>query len=165
MPLPTMLIIDTLGVEITDSFHLADADSALEPGAIVTLARLTQGGAQGGDLPRPLGVVLEPGARLDSLLPHLAALDLICVAFPKFRDGRGFTLARALRERHGFTGAIRAVGPVLPDQAQALVACGVTQIETSDRHPPGQWAAFLAQAPHPAPAQLLNRLLTRAATT
>ena len=41
---------------------------------------------------------------------------LIALSFPKFADGRAFSTARLLREKHGFTGELRAVGAVLSDQ-------------------------------------------------
>jgi uncharacterized protein (DUF934 family) len=47
--------------------------------------------------------------------PHLDRLALVEVAFPKFRDGRGYSSARILREA-GYTGELRAQGDVLVDQ-------------------------------------------------
>ena len=60
-------------------------------------------------------VRIEPGDDVRQLLPHLGRLKLVEVAFPKFRDGRGYSSARILREA-GFTGEIRAAGDVLVDQ-------------------------------------------------
>lgn len=60
-------------------------------------------------------VRVEPGEDVRTLVPHLGRLKLIEVAFPKFRDGRGYSSARILREA-GFTGEIRAAGDVLVDQ-------------------------------------------------
>ena len=60
-------------------------------------------------------VRIEPGEDVRDLLPHLGRLKLVEVAFPKFRDGRGYSSARILREA-GFTGEIRAAGDVLVDQ-------------------------------------------------
>lgn len=154
-----MPLIDLTGREIADHFHALADDAPLTAGAIIPLARLLATDAS----PRPLGVVLQPGDRLDGLAAQLGRLDLICVAFPKFRDGRGFSTARALRNRHHFTGEIRAVGHVLPDQAQALVACGVTTIKTPAGHGPAEWTAFLS-APQAAPRQLLNRMMGRGAS-
>lgn len=48
--------------------------------------------------------------------PFLAQVALIAVEFPKFSDGRGYSLARLLRERYRFAGELRAVGDVLRDQ-------------------------------------------------
>ncbi|KAB7647585.1 DUF934 domain-containing protein [Polymorphobacter fuscus] len=60
-------------------------------------------------------VRIEPGDDVRALHPHFDRLKLVEVAFPKFRDGRGYSSARILREE-GFTGEIRAAGDVLVDQ-------------------------------------------------
>ena len=60
-------------------------------------------------------VRLDPADDARALVPHLGRLKLIEVAFPKFRDGRGYSSARILREA-GFKGEIRAAGDVLVDQ-------------------------------------------------
>ena len=60
-------------------------------------------------------VRLEPADNARALVPHLGRLKLIEIAFPKFRDGRGYSSANILREA-GFTGEIRAAGDVLVDQ-------------------------------------------------
>ena len=48
-----------------------------------------------------------------TLLPHLL---LVAVDFPKFTDGRGYSVAYLLRSRFGYRGELRAIGDVLPDQ-------------------------------------------------
>ena len=63
----------------------------------------------------------DDDARL--LLPHLGRLALIEVAFPKYRDGRGYSSARILREA-GYTGELRAAGDVLVDQIPFMRRCG-----------------------------------------
>lgn len=60
-------------------------------------------------------VRIEPGEDARTLLPHLGRLKLVEIAFPKFRDGRGYSSAAILREA-GFAGEIRAAGNVLVDQ-------------------------------------------------
>jgi uncharacterized protein (DUF934 family) len=60
-------------------------------------------------------VRIEPGEDARDLVAHLDRLKLVEVAFPKFRDGRGYSSAAVLRQA-GFTGEIRAVGDVLVDQ-------------------------------------------------
>src|SRR5579872_7524737 len=67
------------------------------------------------------GVIVGPTTRPEELAPFLPHLALIAIEFPKFRDGRGFSLARALREQHGFDGEIRAIGHLLPDQHAFLL--------------------------------------------
>jgi uncharacterized protein (DUF934 family) len=68
-------------------------------------------------------VRLEPDDDARALIPHLDRLSLIEVAFPKFRDGRGYSSARILREA-GYTGELRAQGDVLVDQIAFMKRCG-----------------------------------------
>ena len=68
-------------------------------------------------------VRLEPDEDARALIPHLDRLALIEVAFPKFRDGRGYSSARILREA-GYVGELRAQGDVLVDQIGYLKRCG-----------------------------------------
>jgi uncharacterized protein (DUF934 family) len=51
-------------------------------------------------------------------------LDVIAVNFPKFADGRGYSIARLLRERFGYKNELRAIGDVLLDQLQFMKRCG-----------------------------------------
>ncbi len=68
-------------------------------------------------------VRIEPGEDARSLIPHLGRLTLVEVAFPAFRDGRGYSSARILREA-GYTGELRAEGDVLVDQIAYMKRCG-----------------------------------------
>jgi len=68
-------------------------------------------------------VRIEAGDDARALLPHLDRLSLIEVSFPKFRDGRGYSVARILRES-GYTGELRAEGDVLVDQVPLMRRCG-----------------------------------------
>ncbi len=70
------------------------------------------------------GVCLQPDDDFDALLPDLPRLALIAVNFPVFTDGRGYSIARLLRERHGYRGELRAIGDVLRDQLYFLHRCG-----------------------------------------
>ena len=68
-------------------------------------------------------VRIEPGEDARALIPHLDRLTLVEVTFPKFRDGRGYSSARILREA-GYTGELRAAGDVLADQVPFMKRCG-----------------------------------------
>lgn len=78
----------------------------------------------------------------DLLLPYLAQLQLIRVAFPAFSDGRAFTIARRLRML-GFTGQLLALGPVIADQYAMCRRVGFDGVEISEelaaRQPAAQW--------------------------
>ena len=75
------------------------------------------------DQPDAGAVRLEAGDDARALLPHLSHLTLVEIAFPSFRDGRGYSAARILREA-GFTGELRAQGDVLVDQVPLMRRCG-----------------------------------------
>lgn len=68
-------------------------------------------------------VRLEPTDDPRELIPHLDRLSLIEVSFPKFRDGRGYSIGSILREA-GYTGELRAAGDVLVDQIGPMRRCG-----------------------------------------
>lgn len=68
-------------------------------------------------------VRLEADEDARALLPHIGRLALIEIAFPGFRDGRGYSSARILREA-GYTGELRAAGDVLVDQILPMRRCG-----------------------------------------
>ena len=68
-------------------------------------------------------VRLEPDEDARALIPHLERLALIEVSFPKYRDGRGYSTARVLREA-GYAGELRASGDVLVDQIPFMRRCG-----------------------------------------
>jgi uncharacterized protein (DUF934 family) len=77
----------------------------------------------------PLGVAWPNDRSVGELAPHFAHLSLIALEFPVFRDGRAYTQARLLRERHGFKGEIRATGDVLRDQFLLMVRVGFDAFE------------------------------------
>ncbi len=68
-------------------------------------------------------VRVEPGDDARQLLPSLDRIALIEVSFPSFRDGRGYSVARILREA-GYRGELRAEGDVLVDQIPLMRRCG-----------------------------------------
>ena len=68
-------------------------------------------------------VRIEAGDDVRLLLPVLGQLRLVEISFPSFRDGRGYSAARILREA-GYTGELRAAGDVLVDQVAFMRRCG-----------------------------------------
>jgi len=68
-------------------------------------------------------VRIEAGEDARLLIPHLDRLALIEIDFPRFRDGRGYSSARILREA-GYKGELRASGDVLVDQMLFMRRCG-----------------------------------------
>jgi uncharacterized protein (DUF934 family) len=70
------------------------------------------------------GVWLAPADEPGELFSGGPLPELIAVHFPTFTDGRGYSTARLLRERHGFRGELRAIGDVLRDTLFDLARCG-----------------------------------------
>jgi uncharacterized protein (DUF934 family) len=79
-----------------------------------------------------LGVLLMPADPVEKIAGILDQLSLVALAFPAFNDGRSFSKAELLRERHGFQGAVRATGQVLVDQLPHMLRVGFDQFEVSD---------------------------------
>jgi uncharacterized protein (DUF934 family) len=73
-----------------------------------------------------LAVHLESSETADLLGNDAQHFALITIDFPKFADGRGYSAARLLRERHGYEGELRSVGDVLIDQLFFMQRCGFT---------------------------------------
>jgi uncharacterized protein (DUF934 family) len=69
--------------------------------------------------------VIWPNNRdVDDLVPHLDRLGAVALVFPTFRDGRAYSQARLLRERHLYRGELRATGQVLRDQFVFMLRAG-----------------------------------------
>lgn len=123
MPEPIEIIKD--GTVVSDRWQLIRDDSAELPAGpcIVSLNRWQA--ERAALLARGNVAVWLASDQSPKLLgDDIAQLELIAVDFPGFADGRGFTYGRELREQHGFTGELRAVGEFMRDQLAYLSRCG-----------------------------------------
>ena len=75
------------------------------------------------------GVIWPNNRTVDDLVPHLGRLAAVALVFPTFRDGRAYSQARLLRERHGYDGELRATGQVLRDQFVFMSRAGFDAFE------------------------------------
>jgi uncharacterized protein (DUF934 family) len=103
-------ISDDVGVIVPAERFLADAEDILRRSA-------------------PTGVAWPNNRRVAELVPYLDRLALVALNFPNFKDGRAYSQARLLRERHGFRGELRATGQVLRDQFLFLVRAGFDALD------------------------------------
>jgi len=109
--------------------------------------------------PPPEIVVLEPGDDLRALAGRLPALKVVAVNFPKYGDGRGYSIGRLLRERYGYRGELRAIGAVARDHLQQLARCGFDAFQLREGEDPQEALrglddfseAYQASAAQPAP--------------
>jgi len=99
---------------MADAFRYRD-DAVHEEPAVTLEAFLAQTDAS--------AVRLESGDDARALIPALDRLQLVEIAFPTFRDGRGYSAASILREA-GYAGELRAQGDVLVDQIPLMRRCG-----------------------------------------
>ncbi len=83
-----------------------------------------------------IAVWIAADERPETLKGLLDQFPLIAVDFPKFTDGRGYSIAYNLRTRLGWTGELRAVGDVLRDQLFSMQRVGFDAYSVrSDRDP------------------------------
>lgn len=75
------------------------------------------------------GVWLDSKEGAESVATDIKRLPLIAVNFPAFTDGRGYTTARLLRERYGYTGELRAIGDVGRDHLLNMQRCGIDSFD------------------------------------
>ena len=78
------------------------------------------------------GLWLNSDDELKLLSEIIPKLSCIAVNFSAFTDGRGFSLARLLRERYDYQSELRAVGTLLTDQLYYLKRCGFDTFELAD---------------------------------
>jgi uncharacterized protein (DUF934 family) len=119
-------IPDGIPVIVPAARFLADADDILRRGA-------------------PTGVEWPNNRKVAELEPYLDRLAVIVLAFPNFKDGRGYSQARQLRERYRFVGELRAAGQILRDQFLFLVRAGFDALEVKKVADAEVFAATLAR--------------------
>ena len=79
-----------------------------------------------------VGVWLASDARPEALKDVLGKFKVIAVDFPKFTDGRGYSIAFNLRSRLGYTGELRAIGDVLRDNLFYMQRVGFDAFATRE---------------------------------
>jgi uncharacterized protein (DUF934 family) len=133
-------IVEDRFVRILDDAPLPEGAPVLVPAARF-LADIT-------DIARresPTGVLWPNNRNIAELAPHLDRLALVALVLPNFRDGRAYSQARILRERHGFRGELRATGQVLRDQFLFLLRAGFDSLEVSKAEDAAAFADAVAR--------------------
>ena len=130
-----MQIIRNRAIVEDDFVHVPDGGELPATGKpIVTLATYVAGRATLLERYPAFGVRVTCD-KLPTDIPDLLRLALIAIEFPRFSEGRGYSIARLLRDRHKFAGEIRAVGWVLRDQLFYMERCGFTAFELKPGKP------------------------------
>jgi len=94
-----------------------------------TLIQGRQLAAQSPRSPEAAVLRLEPADDPAQFAGRLATASRVEVSFPKFGDGRGFSIGRLLRTRYGYKGEMRAVGHLTRDHLLYLERCGFDAFE------------------------------------
>lgn len=117
----------------TDAFvHVADDAEIPGEGAILVSAARFLGDAEAvARRAGKTGVTWPNNRDVDDLVPWLDRLAVVALMFPSFRDGRAYSQARVLRERHGYRGELRATGQVLRDQFIFMLRAGFDAFEVN----------------------------------
>jgi len=115
----------------TDPFvHVLDGAELPDDGAIlIAAARFLEDPEAVLKRAGKVGVIWPNSRDLDDLVPYLDRLAAVALVFPSFRDGRAYSQARLLRERHGYDGELRATGQVLRDQFVFMLRAGFDAFE------------------------------------
>ena len=79
---------------------------------------------------------LEPADDPAAVAGELGRAARVEVNFPKFGDGRGYSLARLLRTRYGYRGELRAVGHITRDLLFFMESCGFDAYELREGENP-----------------------------
>jgi len=77
-----------------------------------------------------LGVWIAADERFETLKGEADRFAVIAVDFPKFSDGRGYSIAYNVRKRLGYAGELRAIGDVLRDQLFSMSRVGFNAYAT-----------------------------------
>jgi len=139
--------------------QLADDEPLGEGPVLVSLTRLIAEADALTARKQPFGVIVRVGVKMpqdeksgaaggedvEALAPYLARLSVVAIEFPTFRNGRGYSSARILREHMGYKGELRAVGEVLRDQWQFMARCGFDAFELPEGADPQAFGPALKE--------------------
>lgn len=110
---------------VVEDEHAAP-DSAEGKGAAITLARYLREPEAWKPNDQSWTVVIAPDDELLDLPAAVLDRSEILIAFPAFTDGRGYSHAATLKQRHGFAGTLVAIGDVRRDQLEFMRETGFT---------------------------------------
>lgn len=128
-----MALINFTGIEAGDWTVVADGEAPTEGAKVaVSVNRIIDESEDFFGTVGELGAVVTTETAYSDLAPLLNKISFVVVEFPAFTDGRGFSLAVRLRKDLGFKGEIRAIGPVMPDQAMHLMRSGFDTVEVTE---------------------------------
>ena len=138
-------LLDKTGSQIADLWNILPADFADALPGEHGLAPLSywQTKPGGGLNASAVGLWLEGDTEAELVADYVASCECIGIHFATFMDGRGFSLARLIRERYAYTGELRAFGSIIPDQLFFLGRCGFDTFLLDADHQPDDPSLYL----------------------
>lgn len=135
------------GAVIADPYVSVGDDAPLPEGVpiLIPAARFFVSPAEILNRDAPVGVIWPNSKNVAELAPWLDRLALVALVFPSFKDGRAYSQARLLRERHGYRAELRATGQVLRDQFVFLVRAGFDALDVAKAADAEAFAQALAR--------------------
>ena len=116
--------------------HLDDGTRAVDGNVTVSLPRWKTEKDTLKNRRGNLGLRITSGDAIEEFSDSLNDLELICLDFPVFTDGRLFSTARILRGRYGYKGELRAIGNFIRDQIFFLSRVGINSFELRKQDDP-----------------------------
>ena len=147
-----LIRVERGGAAVAADTFVSVADDAALPesgGAIVSLARFTKDRESLLARNAPIGVRLKADESPEGLGSDVQRLSVVAIEFPAFSDGRGFSWARMLRTRLGYTGEVRATGKFIYDQIAHQKRVGFNAWELPDDFTLDKFERALAEITHP----------------
>jgi uncharacterized protein (DUF934 family) len=124
-----VVVDDDWSVLRLDEGQAADA-VAVPEGKIIVPLSVWQAQREALSARPAIGVWIAPHQHAESLKGDLDRFAVVAVDFPKFSDGRGYSIAFNLRRRLGYQGELRAIGDVLRDQLFQMARLGFDAFAT-----------------------------------
>ncbi|MFL6660103.1 MAG: DUF934 domain-containing protein [Massilia sp.] len=106
------------------------ADVVVPDGKIIVPLTVWQAQRENLSARAAIGVWIASDERPEVLKGELDKFAVVAVDFPKFTDGRGYSIAYNLRMRLAYTGELRAIGDVLRDQLFQMQRTGFDAFAT-----------------------------------
>ncbi len=127
------MLIDNKGENLAEKWLSLDDEQPLPEGDItVSIARWLEDKEALLSRKGKLALRILGDTEIEALKDDLNHFQLIILEFPKFTDGRNFSLARILRKRLGFSGELRASGDILADQLLYLKRVGIDSFDLDE---------------------------------
>ena len=132
------------GILVTDDWTRVDEVGLFPEGKIlISMSSWNEQQVQFAKRYGDVGIWMNPDEDPEEI-ENIARIPLIAILFDNFMDGRGFSLARVLREQFDFQGEIRAIGSPIRDQLTYMVKCGFNAFDLADHYDAEEALASLA---------------------